>query len=116
MRLTDETGQDDENFVNKMDEMARRISGTESAPIDLYTLVSTAFINWEVLDFHLKDTGLHGMVDSNPKSLFANEIIRTLKKKFRSFKAQGLWNPHESKKVDTEGDLDGLKLDMKIIV
>ena len=99
-----------------MAKMARRISRIESAPIDLYTLVSTAFINWEVLDFHLKDTGLHGLVDSNPKYLFANEIIRTLKKKFRSFKAQGLWNPHESKKVDTEGDLDGLKLDMKIIV
>ena len=46
-----EPGQDVENFSNKMAEMDRWISGTVYAPIDLYTLVATDFINLEVLDF-----------------------------------------------------------------
>ena len=50
------------------------------------------------------------LVYSNHKVLYSGNIIRTLKTKFRSLKAQGLWIPDESKKVDTEGDLSGIKL------
>ena len=75
-----------------MAKMACRISGTGYSPIDLYTLVTTEFIDQEVLDFQLKATGLCDLVYSKPKALSADEIIRILKNKLRSLKAQGLWS------------------------
>ena len=45
MGLTDELGQDIKKFGNKMDKMTRWISGTGLNPINLYTLVATAFID-----------------------------------------------------------------------
>ena len=56
------------------------------------------------------------MVDSNPKALSANDIIQTLNNKFWSLNTQGLLSPSEGSKLDTEGPMDGLNLDMKIIV
>ena len=82
----DEPGQDVKTFSNKMEEMARRISGTGSTTINLSTLVNTALIDCEVLHFQLKSTELNDMVDSNPKALSADEIIRTLNNKFWSLK------------------------------
>ena len=67
----------------------------------------------KVLDFHMKDTWLHDVVYSNPKSLSVDEIIRKLKTKFRSLKSQGLWSPSKIRKLETEGDLESLKLAMK---
>ena len=64
----------------------------------------------------MKAAGLHNLVVSNPKALSADEIIRTLKTKLWSLKAQGLWSPSEVNKVDTNGNLDGLKLAMKNMV
>ena len=93
-----------------MDEMARQISGTGSATIDLSTLVYNDFIYCEVLDFHIKATVLHDLVNLNHKTLSADDIIQTLKKKFRSLKAQGLWSPVECKKVNMEVELYGLEL------
>ena len=45
IRLTDDTRNNIENFGNKMAKMDHQISGTESAPIDISTLVATAFTN-----------------------------------------------------------------------
>ena len=92
--------------------MDRHISGTGSAPIDLPTLIATDFIYYEVLAFQMKDTVLHDLDDSNPKFLYADDTIRTLKTKFRSIKAQGLCNSSESKKLCMEGCLARLKLSM----
>ena len=64
----------------------------------------------------MKAAGLHNLVVSNPKALSADGIIRTLKTKFWSLKAQRLCSPSEGKKLDTEGDLTGLKLAMKNMV
>ena len=69
MRLTDEPRQEVETFGNKMVEMACWISEIGSAPIDLSDLVATAFIDCEVLALQLKATGLHDLVESNPKAL-----------------------------------------------
>ena len=80
--------------------MACRISGTVSAPIDLSTLVATSFIDYKVLEFKLNDTCLHGLVGSNAKALSADEIIRTLKNKFRSLNAEILRSPSEANKLD----------------
>ena len=93
-----------------MEEMACRISGTGSAPIELSTLVATEFIDFKSLDFHLKATGLHDLVDINLKALSADGIICTLKTKFRYHKAQGLCSSYEGKKLEMEYDLAGLKL------
>ena len=115
-RLKHKHGQDVENFGKDMDEMACQIKITASAHIGLSTLVSTAFIDYEVLVFQLKHTGLHDLVKSNTKDLYADEIIWTLKTKLRSLKYQGLWSPSESKKVDMGGEMAGLNLDMNKLV
>ena len=70
-----------------MVEISRRISGTGYAPIDLSTLVATAFIDCELISFQMKTTCLNDLVDSNPKALSVDEIIRNLNTKFRSLKA-----------------------------
>ena len=95
-----------------MAKMACRINRTESNPIDLYTLVATALIYWMFLALQMKNTCLHDLFDSNPKSMSIDDIIWTLKTKLRSLKAQWLWNPAESKKLDIEGELSVLKLAM----
>ena len=84
-----------------MAKMSRRISGTGSAPIEISTLVSTAFIDCEVLAFHIKNTWLYYLVGSNPKSLSTYEIIKTLKTKLWYIKAKGLCIPSEINKLDT---------------
>ena len=99
-----------------MSEMACRISRTRSAPTDLYTLVATAFIYCEVLDFQPKAKGLHGLVIRNPKALYADDIIQTFKPEFWSLKAQGIGSPPEGKKIDIEGELAGLKMAMNKMV
>ena len=96
--------------------MARRIIGTVSAPINLSTLVATAFIYYKELYFRPKDTGLNDLVEIKPKALFADNIIRTLNNKFRSLKAQGLWSTSEGKKLYMEGELAGLNLAMNKLV
>ena len=116
MRITDEPIQDVKKFGNKVAKTACQISGTSSAPIDLYTLVSTAFIDCEVLAFYMKATGLHDLVYSNHNALYADEIIRTLKTKFWSLMDQGMWSPSEGKKLDTGVDLVELKLAMNKLV
>ena len=68
MRLTDKSIQDVETFSNNMAEMAGRIRGIGSNPIYMYTLVANFFIDFAVLDFHLKDKWLHDLVERNPKS------------------------------------------------
>ena len=40
----------------------------------------------------------------------------TLNTKFRSLKAQGLWIPSEGNKLDTEGDMAGLYLEINNLV
>ena len=112
MRLTEGPRQYIETFVSKIAEMSHWISGTGSAPIYLSTLVATAFIDCEVLDFQMKATGLHDMVDSNLKALSIYDIIRTLKTKLWSLKDQGMWSPSKGNKLDIEGELAGLKLAM----
>ena len=71
-----------------MAKFSRQISRTGSNPIDLSTFVTTAFIYCEVLALQLKDTGLHDLVNSNPKALSEDEIIWTLKTKLWSIKAK----------------------------
>ena len=93
-----------------MSEMAPQIIEIWYAPIDLSTLVDPEFIYWEVLVFQLKAIGLRKLVGSNPKSLSADEIIRTLNTKLWSLKSQGLRSPDKSKQLDTEGELAGPKL------
>ena len=61
----------------------------------------------------MKDTCIHNLVNRNLQYLSADEIIRTLKNKFWSLEEQGLWSTTESKKLDTEGDMDVLRLSMK---
>ena len=112
----DEPGQDVEHFGNNMVEMACWISGTGSTPIDLSTLDANAFIDCKVLAFQTKATGLHDLVDSNAKALSVDEIIWNLENKFRYLKAQGLWIPSEEDKLDTDGELDELNLDMNNMV
>ena len=68
--------------------MSRRISGTGSTPINLSTLVATAFIYCKVLAFQMKATWLDDLVDSNPKALYVDDTIHNLKSKFWSLKAQ----------------------------
>ena len=92
MGFTDKLGQDVENFGNKMDEIARRIRIIGSAPIDLPTLVATDFIDCEVLVFHMNATGVHDLVERNPKALSEYEIIWTIKTIFRSLDYQVLWS------------------------
>ena len=99
MRLTKEPREGVENFGNKMSKMACQIRGTGSNPIDLLTLIYNSFIDYQVLDFHLKATWLYNLVDSRPKSLDADRIIRTLKTKLWSLKYQGLWSPAQINKV-----------------
>ena len=89
MRLTDKPGQEIKNLGKKMAEMVCWINGTVSAPINLYTLITTDFIDWKVLAFQMKNTGFRDLVYSNPKALSADDIIRTLKTKFRYLKLQG---------------------------
>lgn len=62
--------------------------------------------------FQMKATGLHNLVVINPKDLSAENIIRILKTKLWSLKTQRLWIPDEDKKVDIEGDMNGLNLHM----
>ena len=62
-----------------MAKIAHWISIIGSAPIYLSTLVSTDFIGCEVLALHLKVTGLHDLVKSNPQALSVDNIIQTLK-------------------------------------
>ena len=66
---TDEPRQDVETFGKKMSKMDRRISGKGYNTIDLSTLVSISFIDYNVLAFQLKSACLHDMVDINPKAL-----------------------------------------------
>ena len=115
-RLTDKPGKDVENFGNKVDKMEHRISGKVSALIELSTLFATEFISWGVLEFQINATCLHNLVDSNPKDLYEGDIIRTLKTKLRSLKAQGLCRPAEIKKAETDGDLAVLNLAMNKLV
>ena len=61
----------------------------------------------------MKATGLRDLVYIKSKYLSADEIIRTLKTKFRSLKSQGLWSPFKRRKLDTDVDLESLKLAMK---
>ena len=96
-----------------MTEMSRRIIGTGTALIDLSTMVTTVFINCEVMDFQQNAKGLQDLVESNPKALSSDNIIRNLKTKSWSLKAQGLLSHYEIKKVDTEDDLSGTKMAMK---
>ena len=96
--------------------MDHQISGTGSAPNFLSTLVATSFIDCEFLVFELKATFLHDLVDRNPKALYADEIIRTLKTQFHYLKYQVLYNPYKIKKVYTEGELTGIKLFMSNMV
>ena len=112
----DEPGKDVENFGNKMAGMACRTSRIGSATIDLSTLVETAFIDCEVLTFHMKATCLHELVDSNTKALSADSIIRNLKTKLWSLKYQGLCSTFEGDKLDTEGDLSGIKMSINKLV
>ena len=84
----DKPGQGVKNFGNNMAKMSRRISRTGSAPIDLSALVITAFIECKVLAFQLKAKCLHDLVESKPKSLSADEIIRNLKTKLQYLKYQ----------------------------
>ena len=64
----------------------------------------------------MKSTGLHDLVDRNHKALYVDEIILTLETKFLSLKAQGLWSPSEGDKLDTEGEMDGINMDMSNMV
>ena len=75
-----------------MAKMARWISITGPAPMDLSILVITSFIECKVNVFQLNSTGLHNLVGNNPKDLSIDEIIQT-------------WSPVEGKKLNTEGDL-----------
>ena len=96
--------------------MAIRIIGTGSASIDLSILFATDFIDCEVLGLQMNYTGLHDLVDRNPKALSADDIIRTLKTKFWPIKAQGLWIPSEGNKLEKKGELSGLNLTMNKMV
>ena len=99
-----------------MAKMACWIIVTVSAFINVSTLVSTYFIKCKVLSFQMKATVFHVLVRINTKSLSADGIIRTLKNKCRTIKAQLLCSPSESKKVETEDDLAGLNMAMKNLV
>ena len=44
--------------------------------------------------------------------MYADDIIRTLKTKSRSLKAQGLWSLSEGNKLDMVGEISGIKLAM----
>ena len=79
-------------------------------------MVATDFTDCEVLSFQLNATSLNGLVDSNPKSLSADDILWTFKAKFWSLKVQVLHIPYESNKLDMEGELNGLKLAMNKMV
>ena len=59
---------------------------------------------------------LHDLVDNNLKALSVHAIIRTLKTKLWSLKAQVIWSPYEGKKLDTEGELAGIKMAMNTLV
>ena len=80
MKLKDEPGQDVENFGNKRSKMANQISRTGYSTIDIYELVATAFVNWEALEFQLKDKCLHDLIDSNPKSPVCRQYYQASKK------------------------------------
>ena len=88
-----------------MDKMDRWICRTISTPIDLYTLVATAFIECKVLAFQQKATYLYGLFDRKTKTLHVDKIIRTLKTKLRSLKSQGMWSPIEIDKLDRKSSL-----------
>ena len=75
MWLMEKIRQDIENFGNNMAQMAHWISETGSAPIDFFTLVTTAFIYCKVLNFQLKATDLNDRVYSNPNKMSVDEII-----------------------------------------
>ena len=113
---TDEPRQDVETFGKKMSKMDRRISGKGYNTIDLSTLVSIYFIDYDVLAFQLKSACLHDMVDINPKALSADEIIWTLKTKLWSLKVKVIWSPYEGNILDTEGDMADPKLYMNKLV
>ena len=68
------------------------------------------------MDLQMNSTGLHDLVDRNPKSLSADAIIRTLKTKFWSIKAQELWISSEGNKLETKVELSDLKLAMNKII
>ena len=78
-----------------------QISGTVYDPIDLSTLVATVFIDCKVLDFQMKAKVFHDLVGINPKYMSIDEIIWTLKTKFRSLNSQGLWITSKINKLDT---------------
>ena len=75
MRLADKSGQDVEKLSNKIARMAPRISGTGSAPINMFSLVATAFIDCKFLAFQIKSELLHDLVEIYPNALSADEII-----------------------------------------
>ena len=64
----------------------------------------------------MKATCLNDLVDSNPKALSADEIIQTRKTKLWSLKAQVLWSPAESNRLDMESDISGLNTSMNKMV
>ena len=99
-----------------MGKMARQISRIGSARIDLSTLVATAFIDCEVLDFKIKATCLHDLVERKPKALSVDEVIQTFKNKYRYLKAQGLWCPSQGNKLCTEGEMASINMDMNNLV
>ena len=110
MRLTEKPEQDIETFGNKLAKMACRISGTGSSPIDLSTLFATAFIYFNILLFQMKTSGLHDLVEINPKALSVDLIVCILKTKLRSLKTKVLWGTSEGNKLDMADELDGLKM------
>ena len=64
----------------------------------------------------MRSTGLYDLVKNKPKSLSSDDLIRTLKNKLCSLKAQGLWIISEINKLYMEGDIYVIKMAMNNLV
>jgi hypothetical protein len=109
MSLIKEPGQDVETFGSKIVEMARRITGSGSAPSDLTSIVAGCFVECDVLAFKLKALQFADLVDTDPKQMSWEEIVRQLKAKYLSLLGSGVWEPQKSQTNRAEESvLDGL--------
>jgi hypothetical protein len=84
MSAIKEPDQDVEAFGFKIVEMARRITGSGSAPSDLTSIVAGGFVEYDVLAFKLKALSFFDIVDDDPKQISWEEIARKLKAMYLS--------------------------------
>ncbi len=109
LTITKVPRQDVDVFSSTVSELARRIEGSGAAPADLSVLVAKCFLNSDVKAFDLEALRLYNEVDDNANSHTWNELVSTLKSKYRKLVGNKLWTPKATTKKTVEQELNAMK-------